>query len=108
MEITVNCVKPGLVDTPLTRNPGRWRKLIRSAGKEAPDNPTEQEAVAASGPSSVMGMSWMQPDESRASRGLSLHRRSQSREWRMLGRRGRRKREMDWLIRFASTSRVLP
>ena len=70
--------------------------------------PTEQEAVAASGPSSVMGMSWMQPDESRASRGLSLHRRSQSREWRMLGRRGRRKREMDWLIRFASTSRVLP
>ena len=63
---------------------------------------------AASGPSSVMGMSWMQPDESRASRGLSLHRRSQSRERRMLGRRGRRKREMDWLIRFASTSRVLP
>ena len=46
--------------------------------------------------------------QSRASRGLSLHRRSQSREWRMLGRRGRRKREMDWLIRFASTSRVLP
>ena len=40
--------------------------------------------------------------------GLSLHRRSQSREWRMLGRRGRRKREMDWLICFASTSHVLP
>ena len=40
--ITVNCVEPGLVDTPLTRNPGRWRELIRTAGKEAPENPTEQ------------------------------------------------------------------
>jgi NAD(P)-dependent dehydrogenase (short-subunit alcohol dehydrogenase family) len=61
--ITVNCVEPGLVDTPLTRNPGRWRELIRTAGKEAPEIPTEQEAVAASGPSSVMGIPWMQPDE---------------------------------------------
>jgi NAD(P)-dependent dehydrogenase (short-subunit alcohol dehydrogenase family) len=61
--ITVNCVEPGLVDTPLTRNPGRWRELIRTAGKEAPENPTEQEAVAASEPSSVMGIPWMQPDE---------------------------------------------
>jgi NAD(P)-dependent dehydrogenase (short-subunit alcohol dehydrogenase family) len=48
--ITVNCVEPGLVDTPLTRNLGRWRELIRTAGKEAPENPTEQEAVAASAP----------------------------------------------------------
>ena len=40
-------------------------------------------------------------------RGLSLHRRSQSREWRLLGCRGRRKREMDWLIYFNSTRRVL-
>ncbi len=61
--ITVNCVEPGLVDTPLTRNPGRWRELIRTADKEAPENPTEQEAVAASAPSSVMGIPWMQPDE---------------------------------------------
>ena len=61
--ITVNCVEPGLVDTPLTRNPGRWRELIHTAGKEAPENPTEQEAIAASAPSSVMGIPWMQPDE---------------------------------------------
>jgi NAD(P)-dependent dehydrogenase (short-subunit alcohol dehydrogenase family) len=61
--ITVNCVEPGLVDTPLTRNPGRWRELIRTAGKEAPENPTEQEAIAASAPGSVMGIPWMQPDE---------------------------------------------
>jgi hypothetical protein len=46
----------------------------------------------------------MDASQTKSSRGLSLHRRSQSREWRMLGRRGRRKREMDWLIRFASTA----
>ena len=61
--ITVNCVEPSLVETPLTRNPGRWRELIRTAGKEAPENPAEQEAIAASGPGSVMGIPWMQPNE---------------------------------------------
>jgi len=61
--ITVNCVEPGLVDTPLTRNPGRWRELINTTGKQAPENPTEEQAVAASAPGSVMGIPWMQPDE---------------------------------------------
>jgi NAD(P)-dependent dehydrogenase (short-subunit alcohol dehydrogenase family) len=61
--ITVNCVEPGLVDTPLTRNPGRWRELIRVTGKQSPENPTEQETIAAATPSSVMGIPWMQPDE---------------------------------------------
>ena len=61
--ITVNCVEPGLVDTPLTRNPGRWRELIRMTGKQPPEIPTEQEAIAAAAPSSVMGIPWMQPDE---------------------------------------------
>src|SRR5712675_2380586 len=62
-DITVNCVEPGLVDTALTRNPGRWKELIRTAGKEAVENPTEQQAIAASAPGSVMGIPWMQPDE---------------------------------------------
>lgn len=62
-DITVNCVEPGLVDTPLTRNPGRWRELINTSGKQAPQNPTEEEAIAASAPGSVMGIPWMQPDE---------------------------------------------
>ena len=62
-DITVNCVEPGLVDTPLTRNPGRWRELINTTGKQAPQNPTEEEAIAASEPGSVMGIPWMQPDE---------------------------------------------
>ena len=52
------------MDTPLTRNPGHWRELIRTAGKEeAPEKPTEQEAITASAPGSVMGIPWMQPNE---------------------------------------------
>lgn len=61
--VTVNCVEPGLVDTPLTRNPGRWKEALKEAGKEAKDSPTEQEVIAARMPQSVMGIPWMQPDE---------------------------------------------
>lgn len=61
--ITVNCVEPGLVDTPLTRNPGRWAEALKEAGKEVKGTPTEQEVIAARLPQSVMGIPWMQPDE---------------------------------------------
>jgi NAD(P)-dependent dehydrogenase (short-subunit alcohol dehydrogenase family) len=61
--ITVNCVEPGLTDTPLTRNPGRWKEALKESGKEPKDNPTEQEVVAARMPQAVMGIPWMQPDE---------------------------------------------
>jgi NAD(P)-dependent dehydrogenase (short-subunit alcohol dehydrogenase family) len=61
--VTVNCVEPGLVDTPLTRNPGRWKEALKEAGKQPKDNPTEQEVIAARMPQSVMGIPWMQPDE---------------------------------------------
>src|SRR5437868_4332084 len=61
--ITVNCVEPGLTDTPLTRNPGRWKEALKEGGKEPKDNPTEQEVIAARLPQSVMGIPWMQPDE---------------------------------------------
>jgi len=61
--VTINCVEPGLVDTPLMRNPGRWKEALKEAGKEPKDNPTEQEVVAARMPQSVMGIPWMQPDE---------------------------------------------
>ena len=61
--ITVNCVEPGLVDTPLTRNPGRWKEALKESGKEAKENPTEQEVIAARAPQAVMGIPWMQPDE---------------------------------------------
>ena len=61
--VTINCVEPGLVDTPLTRNPGRWKEALKEAGKQPKDNPTEQEVIAARLPQSVMGIPWMQPDE---------------------------------------------
>lgn len=61
--ITVNCVEPGLVDTALTRNPGRWKEALKQAGKEAKENPTEQDVIAARLPTAVMGIPWMQPDE---------------------------------------------
>jgi NAD(P)-dependent dehydrogenase (short-subunit alcohol dehydrogenase family) len=61
--ITVNCVEPGLVDTALTRNPGRWKEALKEAGKGEKENPTEQEVVAARMPQAVMGIPWMQPDE---------------------------------------------
>jgi NAD(P)-dependent dehydrogenase (short-subunit alcohol dehydrogenase family) len=61
--ITVNCVEPGLVDTALTRNPGRWKEALKEAGKEPKENPTEQDVIAARLPSAVMGIPWMQPDE---------------------------------------------
>lgn len=61
--VTINCVEPGLVDTPLTRNPGRWKEALKEAGKEPKGTPTEQEVIAARLPQSVMGIPWMQPDE---------------------------------------------
>lgn len=61
--VTVNCVQPGLTDTPMTRNPGRWKEALKEAGKRPKDNPSEQEVVAARMPQAVMGIPWMQPDE---------------------------------------------
>ena len=61
--ITVNCVEPGLTDTPLTRNPGRWKEALKESGKEPKETPTEQEVIAARLPQAVMGIPWMQPDE---------------------------------------------
>lgn len=38
-QITVNAVIPGLIDTPLTRNPTRWRALIGQTGVKPPEHP---------------------------------------------------------------------
>ncbi len=60
-EITVNTLEPGLVDTHMTRNPGRWKEALKEAGKEPKDNPTEEEVIAARLPTAVMKIPWMQP-----------------------------------------------
>jgi NAD(P)-dependent dehydrogenase (short-subunit alcohol dehydrogenase family) len=62
-QITVNTVEPGLVDTPMTRNPGRWKLAMKEAGKPVEGTPTEQEVIEARLPQSVMKIPWMQPDE---------------------------------------------
>lgn len=61
--VTVNCVEPGLTDTPMTRNPGRWKEALKQSGEEPKDNPTEQEVIAARMKEVVMDIPWMQPDE---------------------------------------------
>ena len=61
--ITVNCVEPGLTDTPMTRNPGRWKGALKEGGKGPKENPTEQDVIAARLPQAVMGIPWMQPDD---------------------------------------------
>ena len=62
-QITVNTVEPGLVDTAMTRNPGRWKEALKEAGKPAPDNPKEEDVIAARLPTSVMKIPWMQPED---------------------------------------------
>jgi SDR family mycofactocin-dependent oxidoreductase len=62
-EITVNTVEPGLVDTNMTRNPGRWKEALKEAGKPVHDNPTEAEVIAARLPTAVMKIPWMQPED---------------------------------------------
>ncbi len=63
-QITVNTVEPGLVDTPLTRNAGRWNLALQEAGKPPEgDHPKEADVIAARLPQSVMKIPWMQPDE---------------------------------------------
>src|SRR5205807_9304498 len=37
--ITVNCVEPGLTDTALTCNPGRWEEAVKEGGKEGKEQP---------------------------------------------------------------------
>ena len=61
--ITINSVQPGLVETPLTRNSGRWKKVLEEAGLEGKENPTEQEVIAARRPEAVIDIPWMQPNE---------------------------------------------
>jgi NAD(P)-dependent dehydrogenase (short-subunit alcohol dehydrogenase family) len=45
--ITVNAVIPGLIDTELTRNPGRYTQAVQEAGQQIPENPGELEKMAA-------------------------------------------------------------
>jgi NAD(P)-dependent dehydrogenase (short-subunit alcohol dehydrogenase family) len=45
-KITVNAVIPGLIDTPLTRNAGRYTQALQEAGQPVPEDPRELEEKA--------------------------------------------------------------
>ena len=62
-KITVNCVIPGLVDTPLTRNPTRWREALGETMKNPPAHPSEKEVVEASKKNYPLQVPWLQPED---------------------------------------------
>ncbi|MGY3449532.1 SDR family NAD(P)-dependent oxidoreductase [Bradyrhizobium sp. USDA 4353] len=61
--ITVNALIPGLVDTALTRYDARLSEAIRETGREAPANPTPQQAWDARAPTVPLKVGWLQPDD---------------------------------------------
>jgi len=63
-QITINTVEPGLVDTAMTRNPGRWNEALKEAGKKPEgNNPKEQDVIDARLPTAVMKIPWMKPED---------------------------------------------
>ena len=62
-QITVNTLEPGLVDTPMTRNPIRWNEALKEAGLSSHNNPTEEEVVAARLKSAVIKVPWLKPED---------------------------------------------
>jgi NAD(P)-dependent dehydrogenase (short-subunit alcohol dehydrogenase family) len=64
-KITVNALIPGLVDTPLTRNPKRWSELIGEleATPNPPKNPSEQEVIQARAPREPLRVAWLKPED---------------------------------------------
>ena len=61
--ITVNCVIPGLIDTPLTRNEARYRQALQEAKGTSPEPPPEEEVVAAQSKKTPLGVPWVEPED---------------------------------------------
>jgi NAD(P)-dependent dehydrogenase (short-subunit alcohol dehydrogenase family) len=61
--ITVNCIEPGLVDTPLTRNPTRLRGAMKEIehSEKAPDKFTIEQVEQGLSRQSPMHLPWLQP-----------------------------------------------
>jgi len=64
-KITVNCIEPGLTDTPLTRNPTRWKAAIAEVEHTKPSaqTPTEEQVAAEMAKKSPMKIPWLQPQD---------------------------------------------
>jgi NAD(P)-dependent dehydrogenase (short-subunit alcohol dehydrogenase family) len=63
-KITVNCIEPGLIDTPLTRNDKRWSLAVgESMTGDPPEHPSEEETVKARLPKVPLGVPWLTPEQ---------------------------------------------
>lgn len=63
--ITVNCLVPGLIDTPLTRHEERYEQALQVAGRtptgdKAVDEETARKVLQGK---SILGVPWIDPDE---------------------------------------------
>lgn len=63
--ITVNCLVPGLIDTPLTRHEERYAQALEKAGKTPTGNVEEDEKAAKEGltKASPMRVPWIDPND---------------------------------------------
>ncbi len=63
-KITVNCVVPGLIDTPMTRNAARWTESMKENGRQpSQEPPTEEEVIQAQLPHIPLKVPWLQPED---------------------------------------------
>ena len=62
-KITVNCVIPGLIDTPLTRNDARYRQALLEGGKDASQPNPEPEMVEAQTKKTPLAVAFVQPED---------------------------------------------
>ena len=62
--ITVNCLVPGLIDTPLTRHEGRYAQALEVSGKTPTGDVTKDEEAAREGlmKSNPLGVPWIDPN----------------------------------------------
>jgi NAD(P)-dependent dehydrogenase (short-subunit alcohol dehydrogenase family) len=64
-KITVNALVPGLVDTPLTRNPARWSAMLSeiTGNPDPPKQPSEQQAWDTRAPHIPLRVAWLKPED---------------------------------------------
>ncbi len=61
--VTVNAIVPGLIDTPLTRNPRRWSLAMGEVMADPPERPTEAQVMQARLPRVPLQVPWLQPED---------------------------------------------
>ena len=61
--ITVNCVIPGLIDTPLTRNDARYRQALQESKGQSPEPPPEAAVIEAQSRKTPLGVPWLEPED---------------------------------------------